>query len=108
VLEYVEARLGEDLSLLRLSSVAGQSPGHFSRAFKQSMGVPPHRHLLERRLARARALLEGTDLPVLRVALDVGFASQAHFTTAFRKSAGCTPWRYRRHCRSPRPPATHD
>jgi AraC family transcriptional regulator len=96
VLDYVEDRLGEDLPLRQLSALAGQSPSHFSRAFKQSMGVPPHRHLRERRLARARELLEGTQLPVLQVALEVGFASQSHFTTAFRRAVGCTPWRYRR------------
>jgi AraC family transcriptional regulator len=107
VLEYVEARLGERLSLGRLSAVAGQSPSHFSRAFKQSMGVPPHRHLIQRRLARASALLDGTDLTVLRVALEVGFASQSHFTTVFRRWIGSTPWRYRRHRGTARRPSVN-
>jgi AraC family transcriptional regulator len=106
VLECIEARLADDLSLERLSAEVGLNPSHFSRAFKQSMGVSPHRHLVERRLARARELLEGTDLSVLQVALEVGFGSHSHFTTAFRRSTGCTPRRYRAGRRRPAPAAT--
>lgn len=95
VLERIEAGLGDDLSLEQLSAEAGLNASHFSRAFKQSIGVSPHRHLVQRRMERARKLLIGTDLPILRVALEVGYGSQSHFTTAFRKATGLTPRRYR-------------
>jgi AraC family transcriptional regulator len=95
VLERIEASLGEELSLAHLSAEAGLNLSHFSRAFKQSMGVAPHRHLVRRRLERARDLLATTDLPILQVALEVGYGSQSHFTTAFRRAIGLTPRRYR-------------
>lgn len=95
VLERIEAGLAEDHSLERLSAEAGLNASHFSRAFKQSMGVSPHRHLVRRRIERARELLMATDLPILHVALEVGYGSQSHFTTAFRKATGITPRRYR-------------
>jgi AraC family transcriptional regulator len=95
VLELIEAGLADALSLEQLSREAGLNPSHFSRAFKQSMGVPPHRHLVGRRIERAREMLERTDLPILQVALEVGYGSQSHFTTVFRRMIGQTPWRYR-------------
>ena len=59
------------------------------------MGIAPHRHLVKRRLERARELLERTDLSILQVAVEVGYCSQSHFTTVFRRATGLTPRRYR-------------
>jgi len=95
VLECIEERLTEGVSLHRLSSEAGLNPSHFSRAFKQSMGVSPHRHLVRRRMERARELLKETRLSILEVALEVGYGTHSHFTTAFRRTTGLTPRRYR-------------
>ncbi len=47
--EAMEAHLDEDIGLDMLAGIAGCSPTHFSRAFKQSTGMPPFQWLLERR-----------------------------------------------------------
>lgn len=72
------------------------SPTHFSRAFKQSMGVPPFAWLLGRRIERAKDLLADPRVPLADVALAVGFAAQPQFTTAFRRVTGTTPGAWRR------------
>jgi AraC family transcriptional regulator len=72
------------------------SPFHFSRAFKQSFGVPPHRFHSHRRIERAKALLADRDMSVTRVGVVLGFSSSSSFTMAFRKVAGMTPSEYRR------------
>jgi AraC family transcriptional regulator len=95
VLDVIEARLTDPLTLERLSAEAGLNPTHFSRAFKQSLGESPHRHLVRRRLERARELLVGTRLSILEVALEVGYGSPSHFATAFRKATGLSPRQYR-------------
>ncbi len=95
VLDRIETGLGDHLSLDLLSAEAGLNSNHFSRAFKQSLGIPPHRHLVRRRLERARDLLAGSSLSVLEVALAVGYGSHSHFTTAFKKATGLTPREYR-------------
>jgi len=68
---------------------------HFSRAFKQSMGMTATNYIAERRIARAKKMLEETELPISEIALRSGFSSQSHFTTAFRRLAGATPKAFR-------------
>ena len=68
---------------------------HFSRAFKQSMGMSPTNFIAERRIERAKRLLQETELPISEIALRAGFSSQSHFTTSFRRVAGATPKAFR-------------
>jgi AraC family transcriptional regulator len=68
---------------------------HFSRAFKQSMGMTATTYIAERRIERAKKMLEETELPISEIALRSGFSSQSHFTTAFRRLAGATPKAFR-------------
>jgi AraC family transcriptional regulator len=68
---------------------------HFSRAFKQSMGMTATNYIAERRIERAKKMLEETELPLSEIALRSGFSSQSHFTTAFRRLAGATPKAFR-------------
>lgn len=92
---FFEERLGEDVTLDDVARHIGVSPRHFARAFRQSVGLPPHQWLLRRRIERARELLKSSDSPIAQVAVICGFADQSHFTSTFRRSTGVTPARYR-------------
>jgi AraC family transcriptional regulator len=95
VADYLEEHLDGNVSLATLAELAQLSRFHFSRAFKQSFGVPPHRYLVRRRLERAKVLLADTDTSVTEIAMAVGYLDTSSFTTAFRKHTGLTPTRYR-------------
>jgi AraC family transcriptional regulator len=95
VADYIEAHLTENVLLSSLAEVAQLSPFHFSRAFKQSFGMPPLRYLASRRIERAKDMLAG-DETVTQVGLAIGFAETSSFTTAFRKHTGVTPTVFRR------------
>ena len=87
VLEYIAAKLHEDLSLLALAEVAGMNLYYFSRLFKQSTGLSPHRYVLEQRIRRAQHLLRTSDITILEASVRPGFADQGHFTKKRRKDA---------------------
>jgi AraC family transcriptional regulator len=91
VLELIDARLEQRLSVDELAREVELSPSHFARAFKQATGRPPHQHILTLRLERARRLLEQPGASVSDVALRMGFADQAHFTRLFKRQFGVTP-----------------
>lgn len=91
VTEYIEAHLDQDVSLLRLARVSGVSASHLRALFKRSFGVPVHEYIIQRRVARARALLLRGDLPASQVALDAGFSHQSHMARCMRRVLGVTP-----------------
>lgn len=91
VLAYIEEHLAENLKLHELAEVAGMSKYHFSRLFKDAVGVPPYRYVVQQRVEAARGLLLRTDLSVAQIALRTGFCSQSHLSTSFREHIGTTP-----------------
>ena len=93
--DYIEQHLAEPISLGDLASVVALSEYHCARMFRESFGVPPHRYLLARRLARAQQWLASSQLPLGEVALACGFASASHFSNRFRAAFGATPGQYR-------------
>ena len=94
--ELLDANLDGKLLLSQLAEKCGLSTRHFARAFRQSMGVPPHRWLLSRRVERAKDLLRDPMLSLAEVALACGFADQSHFTRMFTTLAGLSPGLWRR------------
>lgn len=95
VIEFIDANLDQSLSLGEVAGVAGMSPYYFSRSMRRATGLAPHAYVALRRMERAKQLLRETKLPIIEVALRVGFSNHSHFTRQFRKSVGVTPSAYR-------------
>jgi AraC family transcriptional regulator len=95
VIEFVEDNLGRDISLTALAALTGTGVDVFARNFKASMGMPPYRYVLERRLLRAQTLLMERSKSIAEIAFEMGFSSQAHFTAQFSKVLNITPAAYR-------------
>jgi AraC family transcriptional regulator len=96
-MQHIQARLAEDLSLNELAAAAGLSPFHFLRSFKQETGSTPYAWLTARRVERAQELmLAHPAMPLMDVALAVGYASQTTFGAAFRRAVGASPGEWRR------------
>ncbi len=98
VVEVIEADIRSPLALQSLADVAGLSRFHFLRAFKKKTGLTPHQFVMERRVARARHLLETSQLPLSEIGRLTGFGSPAHFAKVFSSAVGMTPSEYRRKC----------
>ncbi|MFV0132286.1 GlxA family transcriptional regulator [Streptomyces sp. HMX87] len=94
--------LGESLSLADLAAHAGMSLRTFARRFHDEVGLSPGRWLIQQRVARARHLLEASDLPVDQIAGRVGFATGASLRRHLHTSIGVSPQAYRRTFQSAR------
>ncbi|SNX65643.1 AraC family transcriptional regulator with amidase-like domain [Streptomyces sp. TLI_55] len=89
-------RLDEPLALTDLAAHARMSLRTFARRFHDEVGVSPGRWLIQQRVARARHLLESSDLSVDQIAGAVGFATGASLRQHLHAAIGVSPQAYRR------------
>lgn len=78
-------------ALERLARVARMSASYLKTLFRRATGMPLHRYVVQRRVERARTLLERGDLPTSQIALEAGFAHQSHLARWMRRLLGVTP-----------------
>jgi AraC family transcriptional regulator len=96
VLEHIENHFAKPLKNRELAALVDFSEFHFSVAFRNSLGTPPHEFLIRRRIERARQLMLSTDMPLCEIAAECGLADQAHLSRLFRRIVGETPAAWRR------------
>ncbi len=92
----IEADLGGELRLADLAQACGLSVGYFTRAFRRTAQMTPHRWLTHQRIEKAKGLLSRPEGTIAAIALECGFADQSHFTRTFGKWVGATPAAWRR------------
>ena len=96
-MDYVEAHLGEDLTIETLAQVAHFSPYHFHRIFSAVTGETIGAFVARVPIERAATLLSARpDRPVTDIALETGFASPSSFSRAFREAYGVSPTEWRK------------
>jgi AraC family transcriptional regulator len=85
-----------DFPVGELASLCGLSRSYFTKAFKVSTGLPPHRWLNRNRIRHAQEMLEETDERLSSIALSCGFSDQSHLTRIFHAIVGSSPAAWRR------------
>lgn len=91
---FIEAQFRQNLSLQDISDVACLSRFHFSRVFREDIGLSPMQYVRWRRLVEAeRRLAAGKD-PLMRVATDLGYFDHSHFCRSFRAATGLRPTQF--------------
>lgn len=96
VVEYIDRQLDQPLDLDTIAEVAHFSPFHFHRLFSAWMGETLGDYLRRRRIeVAAMRLVAQPRVPVLHIALSVGFGSAEAFARAFRARFGCSPTSWR-------------
>lgn len=96
VLQYINENYDKPLSVEELASVCGLSKTYFSATFKQIFNTTPKAYVNTIRIAKAKNMLEFTDLPIKKIAVNCGFSSLNTFFCAFRKSTDMTPAEFKR------------
>lgn len=93
--DFIEAAADQPLTLVEIGRAAALSPAHLQRSFRALFGRSPHEYATDVRLRRAVALLVATDLPLVDVCTEIGFASVPSFVALFKRRYGVTPNAYR-------------
>jgi len=91
VVDYIESHLDAGIDLDALAAVTGLGVCSFNRRFRKTFGCAPYSYVIDRRVARARELVEAGELPLKQIAPACGFNDQAHMTRLFRARLGVTP-----------------
>lgn len=90
VLSAIDRHLDGRLRIDDLAEIAGQGRTAFCEQFSQQFGLPPHRFIVERRIERAKQLLQ-SERTITDIAYELGFSSASHFSTTFKANTGMTP-----------------
>jgi transcriptional regulator GlxA family with amidase domain len=94
--EWASQHLDEELTVQRLARHANMSARTFNRRFREETGQSPGVWVRNRRVDRARELLESRDLPVDEVARQAGLGSGGNLRHHLRRGIGMSPSSYRK------------
>lgn len=85
VMKYIDAHYMEKLTVEEVASVANMSAGHFSKLFHKIMGQRYIDYIIQKRIQKAKEMLETTELTVVDIAMECGFNNIANFYRTYRK-----------------------
>ena len=94
-LNYIEHNLKKGVTLEEVADHLNISPCYFSKLFKKTMDINFIRYLTTRRMDFAKELLDGTALPVTRIASELSCSDVNYFCKSFKKEVGLSPSGYR-------------
>jgi AraC family transcriptional regulator len=94
--EILGANLDGSILLADVARECRLSVSHFSRAFRRTVGMAPHKWLVMRRVEEAKSKLRDGRLSLFDVAVACGFADQSHLTRVFTSVVGVSPGAWRR------------
>ncbi|WP_329560545.1 GlxA family transcriptional regulator [Kitasatospora sp. NBC_01266] len=93
--EWILEHLEQPLPVPEIAERANMSVRNFARVFRREVGTPPGQYIEQMRIARARKLLETTELPVAQIARRCGFPAPETFFRSFGRALELTPNEYR-------------
>ncbi|MEL6233495.1 MAG: AraC family transcriptional regulator [Pseudomonadota bacterium] len=100
IIDYMDAHLGEPITLRDLAGFAGLRPTRFAKAFRNAAGESPYQALMRRRLEAARFALMTGRASISEIAFAHGFSSQQHLTALFSGRFGIAPGAFRQQIRA--------
>lgn len=95
VLSFIQKNIMQDITIKDIADACALSQSTVSHIFKENMGVPLKKYLMEERLKRAEKLILTSDLSVSSIAALCGFSDTSYFSTVFKKKTGKSPLEYR-------------
>jgi len=93
--KIVDQYYATPVTLPELAYLSGRSPSSFKRDFQSAYNMPPAKWIREKRLEKAKEMLQNTPFPVNEICYSMGFENISHFSRIFKEHYGQSPSNYR-------------
>lgn len=94
--KVIDTHLYSNMSVDELAKLSNLSLSSFKREFKKTYSDSPQSYINAKKLEKAQALLQNTQLAISEIAFDIGFNDPQYFTRLFTKHIGVTPSDFRK------------
>ena len=96
VFSYIENSMSTKISINTLAAISHMHPTQFIRYFKKETGQTPGEYISQRKMERAKYLLDSTELQICEISEQLGFYDTMHFSKTFKKRYSLSPTEYRK------------
>jgi AraC family transcriptional regulator of arabinose operon len=93
---YIREHAEDTIAISELATMARLSATHFAVQFKRRTGLPVLQYQSRVRMARARELLDTTELPIAAISAAIGYTDSFYFSRRFKNEHGESPAQYRK------------
>jgi AraC-like DNA-binding protein len=94
-IKFMEERYFEEIELTEICLYISVNPRTLQRLFLKEFGFSPKKYLSFIRVKESLNLLKNSEMPISKIALEVGFGNFARYVEAFLGFIGKTPSEYR-------------
>lgn len=95
-LRIIDYNYSSSISVEQIAKRLSLNTSYFSRIFTEQVGISPKQYLLNKRMDRAKELLNVTDASIFEIANSVGYEDQLYFSRIFKKHVGLSPNEYKK------------
>lgn len=95
-IRYIEKNYQKELRLTDVADFVHLNPQYLSRLLKKDLGTTFTDYLTKLRIEKAKRLLLETNMPIYRIAVELGFSDAAYFSKVFLKSEGKSPFEFKK------------
>ena len=95
-IKFIDQNFDKDISIDTISSYIKMSSGYLQRLFSEHVGLSIIEYTNKKRIEKAKILLETSNLPIVDIAIGVGFNNRQHFSQIFTRQEKISPGKYRK------------
>lgn len=94
-IHYINTYYNQNITLGMVADHIKLNSAYFSSLFKKETGLNFSNYLIQLRVDKAKILLKSSNLPLVNIAIEIGFENQSYFSKVFKRVTGTTPKQYR-------------
>jgi len=94
-ISYINGNYSSPIKITELAKMEGMSMTRYNLRFKEQMGMPPTKYIINLRMNMAKELLCSSDLTLTQIGATCGYEDYNFFAKVFKSALGTSPKKYR-------------